>query len=1110
MAINRIENFKIEEKHLFSGIYGKAMEDIFIDNDLRCHGIFEALYHSLHKQGYTVVFYSQDPRRNFFSFRKNDLATLYNLTPRKTSKDASITTNQHSRYVANISSPFGNRRRTMANSKSSEQTEHHEEPDYDQIQTEDKNQHTFYRIADTVDPFLVVTNYIGSNPEKKIAFIFATGLSDRYSEEQTNHIDSMFETLRITFASRGIKARIIVLYNCTTSGQIFTDGHDTYFTNKHFRNKFLDANSGGSEEGSANPSFDLYEIPGPDAPEFRNMLNRRRIKEALPIFDLSCGIEGASIRLSQKVSQYDTKKRMANPYVEQMAYYIQLPVKSLYEMIEKFNTDKAIDRLRSMSGMDSVISQLENFIEALRENRNNNSGPRFRPHLVFSGNPGTGKTTVARLLADILREEGLLERGHLIEATVGDLEGEYIGQTRIKTQALCDRARGGVLFIDEAYGLMSDSNHGDHADYGKEAIEVLMQFMENSSDSLVILGGYKDEMENLIKNGNQGFMRRFNGKESFIHFEDYDPDALFSIFLRQIKGYEHTDEFLVNVKNIINYQYSHRNARWGNAGEMEKLASAILSQHRRNKVNGSLDVVDIPENFMRIVSPSESVDDILKEIDCLVGLNGIKQNLRTLIKSAMGQRRRVLRNPNAAIDKKNLNFVFTGAPGTGKTTVANLMAKILYRAGLIDSSDRAVVVQKGDIIKSGIGDTPKAIKKLFNDNAGKVIFIDEAYGLTQHGTEAIDEITNCLTDPRFMGNQAVILAGYTQEMNQMLAANRGLRSRFENHWFFEDYTNDDLWAIFRSLATQKGLDIADETTCCELAAQYFDEERRMLGAEFSNARKANQLFSIVSNNYDIREFEEDVTDLTLRPRDFPNYTGQKSRHDSHITHEGSSSNDDTVRVKDNYSYVLDLSYENENNKVTEIPHFNKSVGLLSSNSGIGTAFIISVENKLIMTAYHVVHGESNFNFILERGNSATSANVVWADPVTDIAILQVYKLPLDSKFFAIDHHATEQPALLEPIIHCGFVKGLSVSDNFQVYEGKISGYDEQKQVTAQNRFDAILSDIAAINGCSGGPVMRKSDMAVIGILQGGFEGAPTRIIVDTHQLHKNNNLTIIR
>ena len=200
---------------------------------------------------------------------------------------------------------------------------------------------------------------------------------------------------------------------------------------------------------------------------------------------------------------------------------------------------------------------------------------------------------------------------------------------------------------------------------------------------------------------------------------------------------------------------------------------------------------DIPQNFMRIISPMESVDEILKEVETLVGLNGVKQKLRQFVKSAMGQRKRALRDISASSEKRNLNFVFTGAPGTGKTTVANLMAKILYSSGIIDKSEEAVIVQKSDIIKSSVGGTPKAIKQLFIDHAGEVIFIDEAYGLTQHGSEAIDEITNCLTDKRFMGNQAVILAGYTQEMDEMLQANHGLRSRFENIWFFEDYTNNE-------------------------------------------------------------------------------------------------------------------------------------------------------------------------------------------------------------------------------------------------------------------------------------------------------------------------------
>lgn len=1107
MAITRIENFRLGERHLFSGIYGTGVVDVFIDNDLRIYGLWEALYKSLRASGYTVVFYSQDSNRNFFSFRKGDLAEFYNLSPRNNDASSSCASTAHKRYVAQINSPFGKRRRNNNVEAPSQKNNDTENAEYDQIQTSLSGAHTFYRIADSVDPFSAIANYINEHPEKKMAFVFATAFSDTYRDDQIDNIKSKFDTLKTNFNSRNMQSRVIAIYNSCDGLSIFHERENEFFRSSFFKETLLHSSSSGNED--AGQSFEMYQIPGPSIDECRNLLNRRRILNDLQIFGLPKGIEGTAVRLSQEVCHFDKNHKLVNPDLETLNHYHKMQPQSFDEMIHRFDAERAIDRLRSMSGMESVITQLEFFIEALRNSKSEDAGPRFRPHLVFSGNPGTGKTTVARLLADILREEGLLERGHLVEATVGDLEGEYIGQTRIKTQALCDRARGGVLFIDEAYGLMGGSNHGDHADYGKEAIEVLMQFMENSADSLVILCGYEADMENLIQNGNQGFMRRFNGKESFIKFNDYTPEALYAIFQRQIKGMETNDEFNNAVQNIINHQYSHRTARWGNAGEMEKLASSIVGQHRRRGARGSLSMEDIPQNFIRIISPVESVDEILKEVENLVGLNGVKQKLRQLIKSAMGQRKRALRDISASSEKRNLNFVFTGAPGTGKTTVANLMAKILYSAGIIDKSEEAVIVQKSDIIKSSVGATPKAIKQLFIDHAGEVIFIDEAYGLIQHGSEAIDEITNCLTDKRFMGNQAVILAGYTQEMDEMLQANRGLRSRFENIWFFEDYTNDELWSIFMNRLAQMSL--ADAELCRSLADSYFDGERRSLKLEFSNARKANQLFDIVSGNYDIREFEEGVTDLTIRPQDFPNFDSSK--------HNMASNNLDTEAIyetaevagktKPASSLQIDLSQEPGERRASDVSHFAKAVGLIVNSKGMGTAFVISAKANLIITAYHVIEGISDSTFYLERGTVVSPAKLLWADPVIDMAILEVEKLPEDIHYFAIDHNSASTPALLEPIIHCGFVKGISVSDNFQVYEGKISGYDLQKQVNESTRFDAILSDIAAINGCSGGPVVRTSDMSVIGVLQGGFEGVPTRIITDIHQLHKNKNLTII-
>lgn len=183
------------------------------------------------------------------------------------------------------------------------------------------------------------------------------------------------------------------------------------------------------------------------------------------------------------------------------------------------------------------------------------------------------------------------------------------------------------------------------------------------------------------------------------------------------------------------------------------------------------------------------------------------------------------------------------------------MAKILYSSGIIDKSEEAVIVQKSDIIKSSVGGTPKAIKQLFIDHAGEVIFIDEAYGLTQHGFEAIDEITNCLTDKRFMGNQAVILAGYTQEMDEMLQANHGLRSRFENIWFFEDYTNNELWSIFMNRLAHKKMNLADAELCRSLADSYLTGNDVLW--EWSSAMRVKRISCLIL-------FQKTMTFASLR------------------------------------------------------------------------------------------------------------------------------------------------------------------------------------------------------------------------------------------------------
>ncbi|WP_458404023.1 AAA family ATPase [Methanobrevibacter sp.] len=195
------------------------------------------------------------------------------------------------------------------------------------------------------------------------------------------------------------------------------------------------------------------------------------------------------------------------------------PEKSLDEYLEELNRLIGLEKVKK--DVNSLINLVQ--IRKLRESRGIEQ-PSMSLHLVFSGNPGTGKTTVARLLSKIYHEIGILSQGHLIETDRSGLVGGYVGQTAIKTQEVIQSALGGILFIDEAYSLAQSSEN----DYGKEAIDTLLKAMEDNRDDLiVIVAGYPALMDRFL-HSNPGLESRFN---KFIYFDDYDEKELYDIFM---------------------------------------------------------------------------------------------------------------------------------------------------------------------------------------------------------------------------------------------------------------------------------------------------------------------------------------------------------------------------------------------------------------------------------------------------------------------------------------------------------------------------------------------------------------------------------------------------
>lgn len=508
-------------------------------------------------------------------------------------------------------------------------------------------------------------------------------------------------------------------------------------------------------------------------------------------------------------------------------------------------------------------------------------------HMIFTGNPGTGKTTVARLFGEILHETGYLRRGHLVEVTGGDLISDHVGGTPAKTNSVIDRALDGILFIDEAYTL-TETERGS---FGQEAIDTLLTRMENERGRLVVIAaGYPEKMST-FRRANPGLNRRFP-MENTIHFDDFSVEELFTILHQYLEQKELflTDDAESDLRKIIQILWEKRDSIFGNAGEMRNLAEALARRRAarmiraRNQKERPLQIPsllpeDIPVEYRKLL-PSErpQTDEILGELDNLVGLAPIKEYIEKIINRIRLEQLRMEYHPEINSSPAIRHLVFIGNPGTGKTTVARLIGKLYFSLGLLNSG-HCIEVTRGDLVAGYVGQTAQKTIDCIQRALDGVLFIDEAYSLAtggedDFGQEVVDTLVKAIED--YNDRLVVILAGYSESINRLVNRNPGLRSRFASPLVFPDLSGDEMIRLFKSQAEKEKYIIPDKAL--EKAMETLQSYRAANPRNFGNARAVLDLIDQVKNNLAQRVMttikgKETASDplflFTVEPEDIP-------------------------------------------------------------------------------------------------------------------------------------------------------------------------------------------------------------------------------------------------
>lgn len=578
--------------------------------------------------------------------------------------------------------------------------------------------------------------------------------------------------------------------------------------------------------------------------------NGETLDDSFEAFLDECLETGVFSDVKDIYSKWSFKKLIKTKYPQYQPF-----LEALESKRNSIGQSDALGELDSLIGLSSVKQSIHRVIDRAKMEkeleRRGISHQNYSMHMVFSGSPGTGKTVVAKLFGQIMKDSGILKEGRVISISASSIK------SMTNFSNIIESAYGSVLFIDEAYTLVPD------------AVAELIAQMENHRDELiVILAGYSRHMQALL-GSNPGFKSRI-GEE--IYFPDYSEEELLEIFKYMVvhRGMTIDDEALSCARDI--FARIGKAGDQGNARYVRQIFEKVESNQRIRLFNSFDDVSAIPDEELIKIDVSDfndvaplahdakdsayypkSASEQLKE---LIGLSDVKKVISKRIDFMRAQK--IQRDRGKSTSFVPAHMAFLGNPGTGKTEVANLLARILVEKNLL-SVGKVIQVPAVSLVSA-----PPVIPSLFDNARGSIIFIDEAYTLLSSPT-AISSLVESMD--RYKNEVVVIMAGYSEEMNELFHSNPGLMSRIRSQIDFPDYSDDELVQIFELMCLQREYQYDSEML--KLVKQFIsiqDKDRY-----FGNARFVRNLVEEMMLNEGARtvrlcdsEGEDAINDKNLK------------------------------------------------------------------------------------------------------------------------------------------------------------------------------------------------------------------------------------------------------